>query len=71
MGRNPQTGEPVKIKASKKVTFRAGKDVFFQAGRGLAVAGTFCLLHLPAIPTFLPCGPIVLDRPTTRLPGGI
>ena len=25
MGRNPQTGEPVKIKASKKVTFRAGR----------------------------------------------
>ena len=24
MGRNPQTGEAVKIKASKKVTFRAG-----------------------------------------------
>jgi DNA-binding protein HU-beta len=23
MGRNPQTGEPLKIKASKKVTFRA------------------------------------------------
>ena len=27
MGRNPQTGEAVKIKASKKVTFRAGKEV--------------------------------------------
>src|SRR5580700_5681397 len=27
MGRNPQTGEPVKIKASKKVTFRAGKEL--------------------------------------------
>ncbi len=25
MGRNPQTGEPIKIKASKTVTFRAGK----------------------------------------------
>ena len=27
MGRNPQTGEPVKIKASKKVTFRASKEL--------------------------------------------
>jgi len=27
MGRNPQTGEPVKIKASKKVTFRPSKDL--------------------------------------------
>jgi DNA-binding protein HU-beta len=27
IGRNPQTGEPVKIKASKKVTFRAGKEL--------------------------------------------
>jgi DNA-binding protein HU-beta len=27
MGRNPQTGEAVKIKASKKVTFRAGKEL--------------------------------------------
>lgn len=27
MGRNPQTGEPVKIKASKKVAFRAGKEL--------------------------------------------
>ena len=25
MGRNPQTGEPIKIKASKKVAFRASK----------------------------------------------
>lgn len=25
MGRNPQTGESIKIKASKTVTFRAGK----------------------------------------------
>ena len=24
-GRNPQTGEPIKIKASKTVTFKAGK----------------------------------------------
>ena len=27
MGRNPRTGEAVKIKASKKVTFRAGKEL--------------------------------------------
>ena len=27
MGRNPKTGEAVKIKASKKVTFRAGKEL--------------------------------------------
>jgi DNA-binding protein HU-beta len=27
MGRNPQTGEPVKIKASKKVAFRPAKDL--------------------------------------------
>ena len=27
IGRNPQTGEAVKIKASKKVTFRAGKEL--------------------------------------------
>ncbi len=27
MGRNPQTGEAVKIKASRKVTFRAGKEL--------------------------------------------
>jgi DNA-binding protein HU-beta len=27
MGRNPQTGEPVKIKASKKVTFRPTKEL--------------------------------------------
>jgi DNA-binding protein HU-beta len=27
MGRNPQTGEPVKIKASKKIAFRAAKDL--------------------------------------------
>ena len=27
MGRNPQTGEPIKIKASKKVAFRATKDL--------------------------------------------
>ena len=27
MGRNPQTGEAVKIKTSKKVTFRAGKEL--------------------------------------------
>ena len=27
MGRNPQTGEPIKIKASKKVAFRAAKEL--------------------------------------------
>jgi DNA-binding protein HU-beta len=27
MGRNPRTGEAVKIKASKKVTFRASKEL--------------------------------------------
>ena len=27
MGRNPTTGEPIKIKASKKVAFRASKDL--------------------------------------------
>lgn len=26
MGRNPQTGEPIKIKATKRVKFRAGKE---------------------------------------------
>lgn len=27
MGRNPKTGEPVQIKASKKIAFRAAKDL--------------------------------------------
>ncbi|BBK34302.1 DNA-binding protein HU-beta [Stella humosa] len=27
MGRNPATGEPIEIKASKKVAFRASKDL--------------------------------------------
>jgi DNA-binding protein HU-beta len=27
MGRNPKTGEPIQIKASKKVAFRASKDL--------------------------------------------
>ena len=27
MGRNPATGEPINIKASKKVAFRASKDL--------------------------------------------
>jgi DNA-binding protein HU-beta len=27
MGRNPRTGEPVQIKASKKIAFRAAKDL--------------------------------------------
>lgn len=26
MGRNPQTGEPIKIKATRRVKFRAGKE---------------------------------------------
>ena len=27
MGRNPATGEPIKIKTSKKIAFRAAKDL--------------------------------------------
>jgi DNA-binding protein HU-beta len=27
MGRNPATGEPIEIKASKKVAFRAARDL--------------------------------------------
>ena len=27
MGRNPRTGEPIKIKASKKVAFRVAKEL--------------------------------------------
>lgn len=27
MGRNPATGEPIKIKASKKIAFRASKEL--------------------------------------------
>jgi DNA-binding protein HU-beta len=27
MGRNPATGEPIQIKASKKVAFRASKEL--------------------------------------------
>jgi DNA-binding protein HU-beta len=27
MGRNPATGEPIKIKASKKIAFRAAKEL--------------------------------------------
>ena len=27
IGRNPKTGEPIQIKASKKVAFRASKDL--------------------------------------------
>jgi DNA-binding protein HU-beta len=27
MGRNPQTGESIKIKASKKIAFRPAKDL--------------------------------------------
>ena len=26
-GRNPQTGEPIKIKASKKIAFRPAKEL--------------------------------------------
>ena len=26
MGRNPQTGDPIKVKASKSVAFKVGKD---------------------------------------------
>ena len=32
MGRNPQTGEPVKIKASKKLAFRIAKAAKVEAG---------------------------------------
>lgn len=32
MGRNPQTGEPVKIKASKKLAFRISKAAKVEAG---------------------------------------
>jgi DNA-binding protein HU-beta len=27
MGRNPQTGEPIKIKASKKIAFQPAKEL--------------------------------------------
>jgi DNA-binding protein HU-beta len=27
MARNPRTGEPVKVKASKKIAFRAAKEL--------------------------------------------
>jgi DNA-binding protein HU-beta len=27
MGRNPQTGEPIKIKTSKKIAFRPAKEL--------------------------------------------
>ncbi|MBI4209575.1 MAG: HU family DNA-binding protein [Deltaproteobacteria bacterium] len=33
MGRNPQTGEQIKIKASKNVKFKAGKDLKNQVNR--------------------------------------
>jgi DNA-binding protein HU-beta len=32
MGRNPATGEAIKIKASKKVAFRASKELTRQRG---------------------------------------
>jgi DNA-binding protein HU-beta len=35
MGRNPQTGEAVKIKGNKKVTFRGGKELKEGLARGL------------------------------------
>src|SRR5262249_6900486 len=33
MGRNPATGEPIQIKASKKVAFRAAKELKEAVGR--------------------------------------
>jgi DNA-binding protein HU-beta len=33
MGRNPQTGEQIKIKASKNVKFKAGKELKNQVNR--------------------------------------
>src|SRR5262249_35710195 len=40
MGRNPATGEPIQIKASKKVAFRPAKELKEAGGRGgPAVAG--------------------------------
>ncbi len=33
MGRNPQTGEQIKIKASKNVRFKAGKELKNQVNR--------------------------------------
>ena len=46
-GRNPQTGEPIKIKASKKIAFRPAKElkVAFVAN-GLAHAGSSTPLDL-------------------------
>jgi len=38
MGRNPQTGEKIKIKASKKVAFRASKAFKEATGTAKAVA---------------------------------
>lgn len=32
MGRNPQTGEPIRIPASRKVAFRASKDLKLAVG---------------------------------------
>lgn len=34
MGRNPQTGEPIKIAASRKVNFRASQDLKTLVGAG-------------------------------------
>src|ERR1043165_1029652 len=47
MGRNPATGEPIKIKASKKVAFRAAKDL----KEAVYPRSAFCILgrwHAPA-----------------------
>ena len=46
MGRNPATGEAIKIKASKKVAFRAAKDLSEDNLRGLFAAGTSTLIVL-------------------------
>ena len=50
MGRNPATGEAIKIKASKKIAFRASKDlkeavmwIEEDVVRGPASAGLFCV----------------------------
>lgn len=38
-GRNPQTGYPIKIKASNKVKFKPGKNLTFAVGGGTADTG--------------------------------
>jgi len=37
-GRNPQTGEPIQIKASKIVSFKAGKDLREAVNEGTVAA---------------------------------